>query len=145
MNHVTQIIDRLWMGGQGIIPFVSGYPLVISLREVPDAAFQGLEEYKHQYGPVLVWMPMIDMAVEPPMWKLDAACALIQQAILNNQTVLVHCKEGHNRSGLVVGAYLIKICDYEPQEAIDLIQELRPGALSNQTFVQMLLAMTPTG
>jgi protein-tyrosine phosphatase len=49
----------------------------------------------------------------------------------------VHCKAGRNRASLVVGEVL-KMDGMSGVDAVKLIREKRPGALTNETFVKHL-------
>lgn len=53
--------------------------------------------------------------------------------------VLVTCRAGRNRSGLILALALIEQLRMEPQPVIDLIQAKRVGALSNPKFRELLL------
>ncbi|WP_329500227.1 protein phosphatase [Kitasatospora herbaricolor] len=60
------------------------------------------------------------------------------EAIRTDRIVLVRCRSGYNRSGLVVAQTLIEL-GQEPADAIALIRQKRsPWALNNQTFEQYL-------
>jgi len=120
------------MGGEQLPEMPEGFDAVIDCRVLTDWTI---------FGPPYLHIPFIDGPAMPPLWYLPVAHAFIMEAISSGK-VLVHCAEGHNRSGLVVAYYLIGR-DYEPmqpQAAIDLIRSKRPGALTNQTFVDYLLS-----
>ncbi|MGW2544726.1 protein-tyrosine phosphatase family protein [Kitasatospora sp. NPDC001574] len=60
------------------------------------------------------------------------------EAVRNDRTVLVRCRSGYNRSGLVVAQTLIEL-GRDPATAIALIRQSRsPWVLNNQTFEQYL-------
>lgn len=56
--------------------------------------------------------------------------------------VLVSCKAGRNRSGLVVGLALLKAAQLEPDEVVKLVRERRRTpegpALNNPVFVRII-------
>ncbi len=50
-------------------------------------------------------------------------------ALAAGETVLVHCKGGRGRTGMVAAASLVQL-GYDPGAAIALVQSVRQGALS---------------
>jgi hypothetical protein len=137
MGDFTEIIDGLWMGGEQIPTMPSGFDAVCDCKELPDYSFIG--------GPAFLHLPMIDGPTIPDEFLLEAGMRFVWAAMFHGKKVLVHCAEGHNRSGLVVALYLCRLNlggTMPPQQAIDLIRSKRPGALSNQKFVDYLLGLT---
>lgn len=63
----------------------------------------------------------------------DAADA-VNEALVNGETVMVHCHVGQNRSVAVSAAALTRFEDLSHTEALDLIQEHRPIANPTETF-----------
>lgn len=63
--------------------------------------------------------------------------------------VLVTCKAGRNRSGLVIGLALLKAAQMEPDEIVKLVRERRRTpegpALNNPVFVQIIRDLARTG
>lgn len=55
----------------------------------------------------------------------------------HEEKVLVHCSMGRNRSGLVVGC-ILSLGGIRGPEIVKLIQEKRPGALTNAIFREFL-------
>jgi protein-tyrosine phosphatase len=51
---------------------------------------------------------------------------------------MVMCKQGLNRSALMAGLILREL-GASPAEVVEAIRAARPGALTNQTFVRLLL------
>lgn len=132
----TEIVDGLFQGGELWPAMPRGFDAVMGLRweaedyAVPLATIPGLR--------VFAWVPMVD---GPTLPDVDVLAMLLDTLELWRELdwkCLIHCAEGHNRSGLVVGCFL-KRQGYGGQEAIDLIREKRPGALSNETFVRAIL------
>lgn len=56
---------------------------------------------------------------------------------VHKDKILTHCSMGRNRSGLINGCILSLDGMYGP-EIVKLIQEKRPGALTNTTFREFL-------
>jgi protein-tyrosine phosphatase len=131
MSDFTEIIPNLWMGGEQLPAMPSGFDAVVDCRELGDWSL---------IGPPYLHIPMIDGPVLPKECLIEIGISFVYNAVLPGLKTLVHCAEGHNRSGLIVGAFLIR-CNWEAQDAIDLIRSKRPGALTNQTFVNYLLQL----
>lgn len=55
----------------------------------------------------------------------------IDEALANNQRVLVHCRAGQQRSAAVVAAYLMSLQRCSAYEAITFIKSKRPLAFFN--------------
>ncbi|MDP6604746.1 MAG: hypothetical protein QF664_00590 [Dehalococcoidia bacterium] len=53
------------------------------------------------------------------------------------ERVYVFCKQGFNRSGLLTGR-ILRALGTPPQDAVTQLRELRPGALTNETFVDLI-------
>ena len=136
----NEVVPRLWMGGHVWSrpngeprPAVVGsqFDLVISLFNQPD------------HGPdpgvnhLLVEIP--DASLTPgQLHSVQQLAATAAQAIRRNQTVLVRCHYGYNRSGLVIAQALIEL-GHDAPTAIALIRRNRsPRALNNQLFEHYL-------
>lgn len=73
--------------------------------------------------------------------QLETVCDMAELAlasVLDGRRVLVRCRSGYNRSGLVIGQALIS-AGYPPADAISLIRDRRSEwALNNTLFVSYL-------
>ncbi|WP_042425642.1 dual specificity protein phosphatase family protein [Streptacidiphilus anmyonensis] len=136
----NEIRPRLWMGGHfwadaegGLRPAVvdAQFDLVVSLFT------------RDGHGP----HPRVDHLVhEIPDGPLTStqirsvqqAATTVAAAVRSERTVLVRCRSGYNRSGLVVGQALVEL-GHDAAGAVDLIRQNRsPWALHNRTFEQYL-------
>lgn len=57
--------------------------------------------------------------------QLEKGVSFISQALERKEGVLVHCMAGISRSSSLVGAYLMKVEQFSPSEAITLLREKR--------------------
>lgn len=65
----------------------------------------------------------------PSLEQIDRMCRWIEDQIENwERPVVVTCHAGIGRTGTVLAAYMVYM-GYEPQTAIDLIRQLRPGSI----------------
>jgi hypothetical protein len=67
----------------------------------------------------------------------------VDAGVVRPERVFVMCKQGFNRSALVAGLILREL-GASPPDIIAAIQAARPGALTNQTFVRLLLGESGT-
>lgn len=73
---------------------------------------------------IYAWLPVKDHEA-PTQEQLDFGSAIINEAVLNNQKVYVHCKNGHSRSPTMVAAYFIRFKGKHVDEAVAEILHFR--------------------
>lgn len=66
--------------------------------------------------------------------NLPRAMAFIQ-GNLKNGPVLIHCRSGKDRTGMVMAAYLIKFENYNAKKAMEELIEVRPIAFSAEGWM----------
>jgi protein-tyrosine phosphatase len=129
LDVYTEIEPGLWMGA--CPPFES--------PEFAQAVLNlfGLHDYERRCK-VYREERLLDLTVDDP--ELVESLALwVDDHRKRDLTVLIHCEEGRNRSGLITALYLIRYRGMQPQAAIDLVRERRgPSALWNGSFVRYL-------
>lgn len=65
----------------------------------------------------------------PTLEQTDRMCRWIEDQIENyERPVVVTCHAGIGRTGTVLATYMVYM-GYEPQAAIDLVREVRPGSI----------------
>lgn len=136
----SEVAPRLWMGGHFWVDDVSQnhpaavaaeFDLVISLIDLaghgPDP---GVEH--------LVAAIPDDALTAAQILAVQNLATAGAQAMREGRKVLVRCRQGYNRSGLVVAQILVEL-GHETGAAIDLIRKNRSiWALNNEFFVQYL-------
>jgi Dual specificity phosphatase, catalytic domain len=127
----TEIVGKLFMGGAVLPLVVSSFDAVVECHMLTDFLL----------GKPVLSIPFLDAPMLPPQDFIDAGVGFAAVAHRAGRKVLIKCTEGHNRSGLIVASYLMTWCNMAPEAAVALIREKRPGALTNQTFVNYLLAL----
>ena len=148
MINASEIITNLWQGGYPPIGTELAYlgfkGLVITAAErdpyrnvggAPDT--QRSDDYP---GVSLFYSPTWDLPIDKA--TLSAAKSSAQVAaewMRDGKKVLVTCGQGWNRSGLVVGLtlHLLKPTALGT-DIVKLIQSKRQGALSNQSFREVI-------
>lgn len=145
---MDEIIPLLWMGNGKSLPTVDAIVDCQYQDATRLASIAPLVNFPALPPKPFLWLPFIDSTPGPtggdmpPEAYLSAAMAFIEGMRGIGRSVLVQCFSGKNRSGLVIGAYLIHHRFMPAEEAIALIRSKRgPDALSNPTFVAALEAM----
>jgi protein-tyrosine phosphatase len=93
-----------------------------------DVAAEFPEPGSNRVGRTYVSFPVLDASVP----KVDDLVALAQKICKHDGVVLIHCAQGHGRSGLVAAAVLL--CRGKATTVIDAIRQIRasrPGVRLN--------------
>jgi len=118
-----------------------GTDVLVTLLEVHEFAqlqIESLFEQIEALGMRSHWFPIPDFNV--PASLPDLATLVHEIIALANagQTVVIHCKAGLGRSGLVAAACLVAL-GYSKNEALGHVRQARPGTvetLSQENFVE---------
>ncbi|MFP3853285.1 MAG: dual specificity protein phosphatase family protein [Anaerolineales bacterium] len=94
-----------------------------------------------RHGLITIHWP-IDDGPMPSDKKVRAISRWVAGLLNSGMRVAVQCAAGINRSGLIAGRTLIEL-GHPAQEAIELVRQARPGALTNRAFVDWLLQEQP--
>lgn len=136
----NEVVFGLWVGGSEM-----GYPrnefsAVVSVYDW-HGRYRGPEqrlEWLPPEGTPHLILPMYDAAQVPPQEDLEMAVDFIYRYHREGKHVLVRCQAGLNRSSLVTAQYMCERLGFTGYEAVELIREVRDGALFNDTFVNYL-------
>ena len=110
--------DLAWLREQGI-------GAVLSLTETPlDAA--ALERYELES----LHVPVDDMTAPAPE-QFDRALRFIDWQRVRGKRVVVHCKMGQGRTGVILAAYLVRL-GVAPAQALARVRGVCPGAVENR-------------
>ena len=107
-----------WLQKQGI-------KTIISIREVPLESEWIPKEITYLHVKV-------DDFMAPTITQLDETIKIINNNIINNNPVLVHCLAGKGRTGTILASYLLKIEKISASQAINKIRQLRPGSVQSE-------------
>ncbi len=75
-------------------------------------------------------LPIADDSLPKSIAAFSALVHKLVNAVRSGETVLIHCKGGRGRTGMMAAACLVQL-DYSPQDAIATVQQVRSGALSS--------------
>ena len=139
-EHPYEVVPGLYISGHPdkTSDFMTqGVHAVIDLEGDIDTA---IPEREDQKGTTLYLYWPIEDGPLPDADTIRGIAAFCARLISNEgRKVLVHCRSGHNRSGLICARTLIEL-GKEPGEAISIVRDHRGDghALSNETFVDWL-------
>lgn len=136
----SEVTPRLWMGGHEYIAGDGEWTLAVVADQF-DVVYSLHSREGH--GPAL-WIEHHVLEVPDGVLNaeqiraVDTFAASAAMDFAAGRRVLVRCRAGMNRSGLVVGEVL-KRSGYSAADAIAMIRKRRsPVALNNETFVAYL-------
>lgn len=110
--------DLAWLREQGI-------GAVLSLTETPlDSA--ALESHELES----LHVPIDDMTAPSPE-QFDRALRFIDWQRVRGRRVVVHCKMGQGRTGVILAAYLVRL-GVTPPQALARVRAVCPGAVENR-------------
>ncbi|MGT2532119.1 protein-tyrosine phosphatase family protein [Streptomyces nojiriensis] len=136
----SEIVPGLWMGGhQWTDPLGDSRPVVVG-REF-GLVISLFTRPGHGPGPgvehVVADMPDAPLSAEQ-IRTVQELARTAARALRDGRTVLVRCRSGYNRSGLVVAQTLVERGE-EPATAVGIVRRGRsPWALNNRMFVDYL-------
>jgi protein-tyrosine phosphatase len=130
-GHPEHSRDFLTRGVDAVIDLEGDIDSSISEAESPDL--------KTLY----IYWPIEDGAL-PDVATVRALAAFVARSLDEKKEVLVHCRSGHNRSGLICARTLIEQ-GLAPDEAIETVRRQRRDgqALGNENFVNWLRQEQP--
>ena len=123
-SDFVRVAPGLYFGShpEGEDPFALGPTVVVCLSTRPSSDGAAL-------GRMYIHWPIKDGPV-PEIAALDGLAAVLAGWLSVGVGVFIHCDAGMNRSALVAARVLIEQ-GMAPDDAIALVRERRPGALSD--------------
>lgn len=134
---LVQVHDRLFIRGalsDHVLPAdmeAVGVDKLYSLLARGQPSLLGWKGYRH--------VPMADGRQIPQ--GVHAVAGMVVNDIWAGHAVLVACLQGRNRSGLVVALALRLLCGISGVQAVQVLREARPTALSNATFEAYVMGL----
>jgi protein-tyrosine phosphatase len=105
---------------------------VDTIVDMDGGVDSGLPETPNEL--LYLYYPLVDDEL-PELGKLETVARLVADLVAAGHVVLVHCRLGLNRSGLLVATALTYL-GFTGAEALDHLRSLRPGVLYNDAFAE---------
>ena len=151
MEHVYWVIEGRLAGRPGPVRhpwnpaalYGGGIRVVVSLAEeepVEDLSKYGLEHHYSPFPPIFLFSAGMRKAFiheALPVW------ALVHEKMKAGLPTLVHCHAGQDRTGLILGGYLVLYQGWMPDAAIEFLREKKPTALSAPGFEKAVRLLKP--
>jgi len=83
-------------------------------------------------------LQLIDCASESVLVHFNETCKFIEEAIASGTKVLIHCMRGVSRSATIAAAFVMYQRGVSSQEAVSIMQKVRPVVCPNQGFMMQL-------
>lgn len=119
--------------------------LLVSLCEAPELTMLGignLSTRAMELGLPVESFPIPDGGVPASAEAVASLVSNVLEALAQGQTVVIHCRGGLGRSGLVAGCVLAAR-GTPAGEAISIVRKARPGAIENrgqEAFIEAFAA-----
>lgn len=130
-----EFVPRLFIGGRPTLADVRGknVTFIVGVGTKPAEP-----EVVESYGEKYVHFPLTDgKTVDRP--RFVAAAAVAATAVLRGERVLVHCREGRNRSVTVAALAAVGLRYYPTgEEALSAARVVRPNAVANPEMERFL-------
>lgn len=113
---------------------VYGTDILISLIEAPEFTYlqiPNLVTEAQKRGMRSLWFPIPDFGIPASIAATQTLVEQILSLVDQGQTVVVHCKAGLGRSGLIVAACLTTL-GYSAEEAFLIVRKARPGSVETR-------------
>jgi Dual specificity phosphatase, catalytic domain len=126
--NYDRVENGLYLGGYVKTP-PPGTKAVLNLCELEDP-------YKAQ---VHRWEPIKDVVPKPQLDWLRKQVEFIDAQRKAERTTYIHCRNGVNRSGMVMAAYLMSSHGWTRDETMKFLRTKRLDVRPNPNFMELLL------
>lgn len=115
--------------------------VLATLLEEPEMGYLKIPDIRaiaQHKGMQSVWFPIQDFGAPQSITELDALVTLLLSAVEQGKTVVIHCRAGLGRTGLVTASCLVRL-GYTPHDAFAQVRAVRPGSVetpAQESFVQ---------
>jgi len=116
---------------------------LLTTTEMLDLKVGGLEEAVKGSGIRYYRLPIEDGDIPDATFEKswETAGAQLREELLRGGKILIHCKGGLGRSGMIAACLLVELGAATPEEAIRRVRVSRPGAIETPAQEQHVLAM----
>ena len=116
-------LDALWS---------EGFRTIVSLIRADGTAIESVG-FRHYSAPLrgMAFLPVWQRWLAERMLPI---VDFIAAEIAVGRPTLVHCYAGKDRTGAVLAGYLIRYCDFSPEEAFRRLRQVNPRAMTAPGF-----------
>lgn len=114
---------RRW-GASAVVTLIEAHEFeLLKVTSLPDSVRAAGLEWHH--------LPIVDMSVPDATFerRWHYAGLRLRQLLRSGRRVLVHCRGGLGRAGLVAASLLVELGEADVREAIARVRAVRPGAI----------------
>ncbi|QIZ75454.1 dual specificity protein phosphatase family protein [Ferrimonas lipolytica] len=117
----------------------TGIDLVVSLNDAVGVDSKELCQYQieHLHIELPPNIPPKAGDEQHCLAGLTQAWHQLEPVLSSGQTVLIHCRSGKDRTGLLMAYLVMQLEKLPPSEAIAMVKEVRPIALSAEGWLDM--------
>lgn len=137
-TKVNEIIDNLYLSNRAI----AGNPEHLEFNKITHVLTTALEiDFSKLYSNLKIKykkIPADDYDSFNYKIYFDEMSDFINESLLDQGKILVHCAVGASRSPTAIIAYLIKYKDMSMEDALILVKKKRPLVHPNDGFIQQL-------
>lgn len=145
MDLIYEEKGKIYQGGYRDIPSTHSQVNLFNIDTVFYCATECPPLNHHIKDMEKIYKPYHDLMYPPgttlfndTLFLANSIADMIVERFNNGKNILVTCSQGINRSGLAVGLALKKLTSLPGEDIVKLIQQNRPGSLSNGTFITMI-------
>jgi Cyclin-dependent kinase inhibitor 3 (CDKN3) len=115
--------------------------VLTTLLEEPEMGYLKIPDLRaiaQDKGMQSVWFPIQDFGAPRSIPELGELVTLLLSAVEQEKTVVIHCRAGLGRTGLVTASCLVQL-GYSPHDAFAQVRAVRPGSVetpAQEAFVQ---------
>lgn len=126
-----------------------GATCVVTLIEDHEFALLSVEALGREVqarGMAWMHLPIRDVSIPSQTFEArwEAAGAHLCERLHKGERIIVHCRGGVGRAGTIAARLLIEL-GMDPQDAVDAVRAVRPGAMETPEQLQYALNCKPAG
>ncbi len=139
-SNAVQIINNLWLGN-AIIANSKEFMKNNDIKYIVNVSCD-IPNYFSNKTYMNISVKDKDVNEKEILCIFDTAGRFIFNGLNENKGVLVHCKQGNNKSASIITAFLMKYLEIDLYTAVQYIMAIRPNALIRDTnFTKTLLLL----
>ncbi len=125
-----------------------GTKALVTLMEPPELARYGVASLSQRLAPTIqhYQLPIMDGSIPSATWEEHwrVVGPELRTLLTSGQRIVVHCRGGLGRTGLVVAKLLVEL-GVPSEQAIGMVRKARPGAIENAKQEEYIRRQKPAG